>query len=678
MGFELGPNRYGKAGIHLATVVRGEERHEFSEREIEVRLEGDFEEVHTEGDNATVLPTDTMRSSAFALAFEHPAEPLESFALRYTGYLLDASPAASRAEAWMTERPWERVVIDGQPHPHAFTRGAFRWTTHVVRDRDEVRLSGGVDELYLLKTTGSAFSGFLRDRYTILPETEDRILATELDARWRYARPKLDFAMERAACRDALVRAFAHHDDSRSVQHTLWYRVLRDPERRPGLRRDRQAFGSDRGDGAADRGRRLGVSRSFPDDGWRDLLERAHRAAAEHRRRFPGDLGAGQPLETLYVSADRVTATTTVEFGAEALRLLDAHTPDSGAFEVAFGVDAAVAERTRARVRAKLERAPVEDLRVDFEDGYGTRPDDEEDRHAEEAARAVQASRADGTAPPSFGLRVKSFADGAEARSLRTLDTFLTSLTEAAGELPDGFVVTLPKVETPEHVAIFAEALERLEIGLGLAERALRFEVQVETPRSVLGPDGSVAAGSILDAAGGRLAALHFGVFDYTASLRLMPWEQRLDHPANDFARHALQVALAGTGVRISDGSSNVAPASDRTDDVHAAWRVHADLVRHSLSDGFVQGWDLHPAQLASRYAAVYGWLLAHLDDATSRVRAWREGVAAAGVLDEPATVTSLLRYLRFAVSSGAVDEAEVLDTTGLARDELLGERRGG
>ena len=223
MGFELGPNRYGKAGIHLATVVRGEERHEFSEREIEVRLEGDFEDVHVEGDNATVLPTDTMRSSAFALAFEHPEEALEAFGLRYTSYLLDASPAANRAEAWMSERPWERVAIDGQAHPHAFTRGAFRWTTHVVRDRDEVRLSGGLDELYLLKTTGSAFGGFLKDRYTILPETDDRILATELDARWRYAGTRLDFAEERDACRDALVRAFAQHDDSRSVQHTLWH-----------------------------------------------------------------------------------------------------------------------------------------------------------------------------------------------------------------------------------------------------------------------------------------------------------------------------------------------------------------------------------------------------------------------------------------------------------------------
>jgi citrate lyase beta subunit len=416
------------------------------------------------------------------------------------------------------------------------------------------------------------------------------------------------------------------------------------------------------------------VSRSFPDEAWRDLLERARRAAAEHRRRFPGDLGAaGQPLETLYVPADRVTATTTVEFGAEALRLLDAHAADPASFEVAFGVEPTVTERTRASVRAKLERLPVEDLRVDFEDGYGARPDEEEDRHAEAAARAVQVSRGDGTAPRSFGLRVKSFADGARARSLRTLDTFLTTLVEAAGGLPDGFVVTFPKVVTHEHVAHFVEALERLEIGLGLAERALRFEVQVETPRSVIGPDGSVAAGRILDAADGRLSAMPFGVFDYTASLGLMPWEQRLDHPANDFARQALQVALAGTGVRISDGSSNVVPASDRTEDVHAAWRVHAGHVRHSLRHGFYQGWDLHPAHLVSRYAAVYGWLLPHLDDAASRVRAWREGAAARGVLDEPATVTSLLRYLRFAVSSGAVDEAEVVETAGLARDELLG-----
>jgi citrate lyase beta subunit len=415
------------------------------------------------------------------------------------------------------------------------------------------------------------------------------------------------------------------------------------------------------------------VSRSLSDDGWSDLIERAAEAEAEHRRRFPGDAVASQPLHTLYVPADRITPTTTVEFGTEALRLLETHAPDPAAFEDAFGVDAPVAERARTRVRAKLERQPVEDLRVDFEDGYGARPDDEEDRHAEEAGRALHAAREAGTAPVSFGLRVKSFADGRQARSVRTLDTFLTTLIEAAGGLPEGFVVTFPKVNTAEHVAIFAEVLERLELGLGLPDGTLRFEVQVETPRSVIAPDGAVAAPRILDAAGGRLTAMHVGVFDYTASLGLMPWEQRLDHPANDLARQLLQVALAGTGVAISDGSSNVVPASDRTEDVHAAWRVHAGHVRHSLSAGFYQGWDLHASHLVSRYAAVYGWLLPHLDHAIARVGAWRAGVTSEGVLDEPATVTSLLRYLRLAVSSGAVDQAEVLERAGLSPDELRG-----
>jgi citrate lyase beta subunit len=414
------------------------------------------------------------------------------------------------------------------------------------------------------------------------------------------------------------------------------------------------------------------VSRSLSDDGWLDLVERAGEAEAEHRRRFPGDAAMSRRLHTLYVPADRVTPTTTVEFGTEGLRLLEIHASDAAAFEDAFGVDASVAERARTRVHAKLEREPVEDLRVDFEDGYGARPDDEEDRHAEVAARALHAAREAGTAPVSFGLRVKSFADGLQARSVRTLDTFLTTLIEAAGGLPEGFVVTFPKVNAAEHVAIFAEVLERLELGLGLPDGTLRFEVQVETPRSVIAPDGAVAAQRILDAAGGRLTAIHFGVFDYTASLGLMPWEQRLDHPANDLARQLLQVALAGTGVAISDGSSNVVPVSDRTEDVHTAWRVHAGHVRHSLSAGFYQGWDLHPSHLVSRYAAVYGWLLPHLDDATARVAAWRAGAASEGVVDEPATVTSLLRYLRLAVSSGAVDEVEVLGRAALSR-ELLG-----
>jgi citrate lyase beta subunit len=384
-----------------------------------------------------------------------------------------------------------------------------------------------------------------------------------------------------------------------------------------------------------------------------------------------------QPLQTLYVPADRVTPSTVLEFGAEALRLLETHAADADAFVDAFGVPADVAERTRERTLARLERRPVEDLRVDFEDGYGVRADDEEDRHAEEAAGAVLQARGDATAPPSFGLRVKSFHDdGLERRSRRTLERFVTALADAGGP-PDGFIVTFPKVTEPAQVAAFADALGELETKHGLGGGSLRFEVQVETPRSVLGPDGTAAAPRILEAGGGRITSMHLGVFDYTASLGLMPWEQRLDHPANDFARETLQVVLAGTGVRISDGSSNVVPASDRTEDVRAAWRIHADHVRHSLSRGFYQGWDLHPSHLASRYAAIHGWLLPHLDDAIERVRTWREGTAAGGVLDEPATIASLLRYLRLVVTSGAVEEAEVLRLTGLERDQLPADRTG-
>jgi citrate lyase beta subunit len=419
------------------------------------------------------------------------------------------------------------------------------------------------------------------------------------------------------------------------------------------------------------------VSGSLPAGGARDLAERAREIAEATRERYPGDRAGRQPLHTLYVHADRFSPTTTAEFGSEALRLLEAHAPDPASFAEAFGVDPSVSASGRERVEAKLRREPVEDVRIDFEDGYGVRPDDEEDGHAIAAADAVASGRADGSLPRSFGIRVKSFADGAQERSIRTLDVFCSTLVDRAGGLPEGFVVTFPKVIAPEHVAVFADTLERLELTLGLAERALAFEVQVETPRSVIDASGAVAAGGIVDAADGRLTAMHFGVFDYTASLGLMPWEQRLDHPANDLARRILQVALAGTGVRISDGSTNVVPSSDTTEDVRAAWRLHADHVRHSLENGFSQGWDLHPAHLVSRYAAVYGWLLPHLDDAMSRVRSWREQAEAAGVLDEPATVASLLRFLRLAVLSGASDEDEVLAGSGLVHDDLFTDGQG-
>jgi citrate lyase beta subunit len=411
------------------------------------------------------------------------------------------------------------------------------------------------------------------------------------------------------------------------------------------------------------------VSRSLPDDRLADLFTRVEEAPGQ------APVAEGwQPVHTVYVPADRFRVGTIPWFGREAVALLDRHTPDPATFAAAIEADAEVAGAVHERVRSKLEREPVEDVRIDFEDGYGVRDDVEEDGHAQGAAEAVAEAVGRGLLSRRWGVRVKSFADGLHGRSVRTLDVFLTAALErAGGALPDGFVLTFPKVVDARHVAAFSETVGRLEEALGLTAGSLRFEVQIETPQSVLDPEGRAAIPAILHAADGRLSAAHFGVFDYTSSLGLMPWEQRLDHPANDFARLLTQVALGGTGVEVSDGSTNVIPAGDTAEDVHAAWRVHAAHVRHSLRHGFFQGWDLHPSHLPSRFGAVYGWLLPHLDDAVRRVRAWREQAMAGGVLDEPATVRSLLRYLRRVVRCGAADEPGVLAATGLSRDELFG-----
>jgi citrate lyase beta subunit len=386
-----------------------------------------------------------------------------------------------------------------------------------------------------------------------------------------------------------------------------------------------------------------------------ELSARIEEARAEHDRRHPGDPVERQPVHTVYVPADRFTATTTTELGAEALRLLDAHAPDGAAMAGAFGIEAGLGDTVRQRVAAKLAREPVEDLRIDFEDGYGLRDDEEEDGHVAQAVEAVAQAYEARRLPYYWGLRVKSFADGGHERSMRTLDGFLTGLAERLGKLPGGFVVTFPKIVTPEHVVIFGDFLARFEEEIGLPEGMLRFEVQIETTESV------ARLREVVDAAAGRLTAAHFGVYDYTAACGLPPSEQRLDHPSCEYARHVMQVTLAGTGVRLSDGSTNIVPASDDTKDVHKAWRMHAGLVRYSLLHGFNQGWDLHAAHLPSRFAAVYAFHLNGLDDAIGRVRSWNEnGQAGGGVLDEPATIKALNARLRRAVDCGAMDAGAV------------------
>jgi citrate lyase beta subunit len=391
--------------------------------------------------------------------------------------------------------------------------------------------------------------------------------------------------------------------------------------------------------------------------------------------RYPGDSGQRQPVHTVYGGAHLFKAETARRLGEMALRALDEHAPDARAFAEALGADPAQADVVRRRVADKLRREPVEDFRIDFEDGYGNRSDDEEDGHAARAGEEVARGLAGDTLPPFIGIRVKPLTAELGGRAIRTLDVFLTTLVKKAGRLPPGFVVTLPKITSPEQVTLLADLLAALEPPLGLAEGSLRMELMIETTQCLLGPDGRSMLPLLLDAAKGRLTGAHFGTYDYTAGNEITAAFQRMRHPACDLAKHMMKLAFAGTGLWLSDGATNVMPVGARSV-VHAAWRLHADDVRHSLVNGFYQGWDLHPAQLPSRYAAVYGFFLEGLPAATERLSNFVSKAAQAtlvgDVFDDAATGQGLLNFFLRGLACGAITEEEAL-ATGLTLDELRG-----
>ncbi|MFI0720500.1 DUF6986 family protein [Streptomyces sp. NPDC021224] len=391
---------------------------------------------------------------------------------------------------------------------------------------------------------------------------------------------------------------------------------------------------------------------------------------AELARRYPGDPGTRQPVHTVYVPADTAGPGTPRDWGDRALAALDAHAPDAAALGSVLGLPTALAAEVHDRVRAKLLREPVEDLRIDFEDGYGLRPDAEEDAAARAAARTVAELAGGEGAPPWAGIRMKCLEAAVRERGIRTLDVFLTALLDAGG-LPDGLVVTLPKVTFPAQVAAMAELCGQFERSAGLPGGRIRFEVQIETTQAVLGPDGTATVARLAEAAAGRLTALHYGTFDYSAACGVGPSHQAPDHPAADHAKAVMQVAAAGTSVRLSDGSTNVLPVGS-TQDVHDAWRLHYGLVRRALARAYYQGWDMHPAHLPTRYAAVYAFCREDLDAAAARLAAYTGRRAGGGaVLDEPATARALCAHLLRGLDCGALDPAEVTDRTGLGRGEL-------
>ncbi len=451
-----------------------------------------------------------------------------------------------------------------------------------------------------------------------------------------------------------------------------------------------------------------------------DMLCRMTAVDKDFAQRFPGDGGARQPVHTVYGGAHLFRHDTAAKLGHLALRSLDQFAPDpvtfasaigwndadslagsatgTAALEAAMQKDPESLRRTRPgawrawtlyrRVRGKLEREAVEDFRIDFEDGYGHRDDEDEDATAVEAAQQTAKGLAAGTLPPFIGIRIKAMS--LLRRALRTTDLYLTALIGATGgQLPQNFVFTLPKIVDPRQVAAYAETLSNLEQGLGLAPGALRIELMVETPQSLVDATGRAALPALVAAAGGRCVGAHFGVYDYTANLEVTAEQQHMGHPSCDLARQLMRLQLSGSGVALSDGATNVMPVvAHRGSDlnsaqqrenhrsVHAGWRRHYDDVRHSLEGSFYQGWDLHPAQLPTRYAALYAFFLDSLDAATARLSGFLEQAAQATLLgdvfDDAATGQGLLNFFLRGLACGALEEKEVL-AAGLSLDELRG-----
>ena len=369
---------------------------------------------------------------------------------------------------------------------------------------------------------------------------------------------------------------------------------------------------------------------------------------------FPGERPGRQPVHTVYVPANAFRADFAEQWGRAALAAVDEH---ADLFE------AVVRDPEIVRlVRDKLAREPVEDVRIDFEDGY-TRGDDAEDADVVAAASALARAVRSDEAPPYRGIRFKSLEAPTRRRGIRTLTLFLADFTEAGGRLDD-VVVTLPKITSVEQVLAMVELSTRLEQALGFAPRSVRFELQIETPQSILGPRGGALVAQMIHAGDGRVTALHYGTYDYSAYCGIPAAFQSMEHPVADHAKLVMQAAAAGTGVRLSDGSTNILPTGDEAA-VRRGWELHARLVRRSLERGYYQGWDMHPAQLPTRYAATYAFYREGFAAAADRLRTYLSR-GGSNVMDEPATARALADFVVRGLDCGAVSASELEAGTGL------------
>ncbi|MBK7561358.1 MAG: phosphoenolpyruvate kinase [Chitinophagaceae bacterium] len=449
------------------------------------------------------------------------------------------------------------------------------------------------------------------------------------------------------------------------------------------------------------------------------LLTSLRTANRKFQQIYPGDKPDRQAVHTVYGGANLFKADTCVRMGEIALKNLQTYAPDFITLANVLKLEgyeelpdeekkkdklikklgkmeeserkqhpAWLAYTVYNKIIEKLKTEAVEDFRIDFEDGFGNRSDQEEDATAVHAANELSDGMINKTISPFIGIRIKPFTEDLVTRGVRTLDIFLTTLLEkTGGKVPDNFIVMLPKVTIPEQVSTLIRLFEIMEKKNNLIPGTLKMETMVEATQIIMDDEGKNPLMKIVRAGEGRLIAAHFGTYDYTASCGITAKYQTMAHPVCDFAHHMTKVALGGTGIFLSDGATNIIPVAPHRGDkltqkqekenrqsVHNAWRIGYNHSMHSLINGFYQGWDLNPAQLPMRYAATYNFFLSSMDDATQRLKIFVDRAAIStltgDIFDDAATGQGLLNFFLKAMNCGAISEEEAT-ATGLTVDEI-------
>jgi len=453
-----------------------------------------------------------------------------------------------------------------------------------------------------------------------------------------------------------------------------------------------------------------------------EIFKRLSKANQAFNKIYKGDREDRQPIHTVYQGADLFQFDAVTTFGNEALDSLITYAPDWVEFGIAFQLkgfeDLPTDKKSKEKLLSevsklkskelkthrfgaiatiyqkvvqKIKTEPVEDYRIDFEDGFGTKTDQQEDETAVYVGQQLVKAMKEKTLPYFIGIRTKPFTEDLKERSVRTIDLLITTILNATdGVLPPNFVIMLPKVTIPEQVEALVSFLDLLEEHYMLPHNSIPIEMMVEATQAVMDDNGANPLMRFIRAGKGRCHAMHFGTYDYTASCGITAEYQEMDHPVCDFAHHVTKVALAHTGIWLSDGATNSLPngphkgnlSSQQFEEnklgVHEAWRKGYQNIRHSLWNGFYQGWELMASQVPMRYTAVYAFFLESYDEAVHRMNSYLEKSTSSkmpnadfvDIAEDAATGQALLNYFLKALNSGAITMQEVM-VTGLSREEI-------